>query len=122
MTPDGPRRLLRRLPLLVIVLLLAWVFLGDRPREVTLVYDLPDDPPPTHVEVRLLDRDQKVPAEIAWGTGQGAAADRQAHHARLKTGQYRLEAVLEYPGGARREVDRDLSVGPEDQQIVVHLR
>jgi len=120
--PAGPRLLLRRLPLVVVLFLLAWLFLGDRPREVTLVYDLPDEAPPARVEVRLLDREGGVPASIAWGTGQGAAADRQAQHARLRPGDYRLEATLEYAGGERREVARDLSVGPEDEQIVVHLR
>ena len=125
MTPervDGLRRLVRRAPLIVVMLLLAWVFLGDRPREITLVYDIPDEPAPARVDVRLVDREGRVPAAITWGTGSGAAADRQPHHARLAPGDYRLEATLEFAGGRRREVARGLSVSAADEQIVVHLR
>ncbi len=119
---NGPRQLLRRLPLLVILLLLAWLFLGDRPREITLVYDLPDDPAPTRAEVKLLDREGKIPAQITWGTGQGPATDRQPHHARLTRGDYRLEATLEFPDGERRRIARGLAITPEDERIVIHLR
>ncbi len=125
MTPErveGLRRLVRRAPLIVVMLLLAWVFLGDRPREITLVYDIPDEPPPARVDVRLVDHEGGVPASITWGTGTGAAADRQAHHARLAPGDYRLEATLEFASGERREVARGLAVTSADEQIVVHLR
>lgn len=119
---NGARLLLRRLPFVVAVFLLAWLFLGDRPREVVLVYDLPDEPAPTRVEVRVRDRDGQIPAAIAWGTGETAAADRQAHRARLTSGEYSLEATLEYADGERREVHRGLSIAPDDERIVLHFR
>ena len=31
---------------------IAWLLLGDRPREITLVYDLRGDPAPVRVDVR----------------------------------------------------------------------
>jgi len=115
-------RLLRRLPLVVVLLLLGWVLLGDRPRPIRLVYDLPDDPAPARVEVKLRDGKGRVASAIAWGSGKGAAADRQPHEARLAPGTWRLEALLEYADGTSRTIERELSVGSADEQIVLHLR
>ena len=115
-------RLLRRLPLVVVLGMLAWLFLGERPRPIELVYDIPDDPPPTRVEVTIRDAKGRVAGSLRWGTGKGAATDRQPHDARLANGTFLLEATLEYGDGARRELARELSVGPSDERIVLHLR
>lgn len=115
------RKLLRRAPLLVVLAILAWLFLGDRPREVALSYDLPDRPAPTHVEVVIRAADGSVPAALAWGTDAAPAADRREHEARLAPGTYRLRATLSYADGSRRDVERDLPISREDERIVVHL-
>lgn len=115
-------RILRRLPLFVALGMLAWVFLGERPRPIELVYDIPDDPRPSRVEVTIRDAEGHVAGSLRWGTGKGAAADRQPHGARLANGTFLLEATLEYEDGARREIARELSVGPADERIVLHLR
>lgn len=119
--PGVGRLLLRRAPLLLVLVVLAWLFLGDRPREVTLAYDLPDRPPPTRVEVVVRAADGSTPAAIAWGSGAGPAADRQEQRAILAPGSYRLLATLDYSDGSRRDVDRSLEISREDDRIVVHL-
>lgn len=118
---DGARRLLRRLPLLVTLLILAWLFLGNRPREIALVYDLPDDPAPTRATVRIVAEDGTVPALLQWGNGTAPAPDRQPHSAHLKPGFYRVQATLDGPGELHRQVERNLEVTKDDEQIVLHL-
>jgi hypothetical protein len=115
------RQLLRRAPLLVVLAILAWLYLGDRPREVTLAYDLPDDPAPTRVEVRLRGPDNTTAAVLSWGTGTGPAEDRQEQEALLTPGSHRLEATLTYADGSTREVKRSLEITRDDRRIVVHL-
>ncbi len=119
--PGGARALLRRAPLLVVGALLAWMLLGDRPREVTLVYDLPDEPAPTRVEVRIAAPDGTVPALLAWGDGTGPAEDRRAHAAHLADGPHRLEARLTLPDGSTRTISRELAIARDDERIVLHL-
>lgn len=115
-------RWLRRLPLLALLGIVAWLLLGDRPREVLLVYDLPDEPAPERVEVRIVDEAGRVPASIAWGSADLPARDRQPHRARLAPGAYRLQARLHFRDGTARDVDRDLEVDRQVEQIVLHLR
>lgn len=98
------RRLFRRLPLLLAVSLIGWTLLGDRPKEITLVYDLPTDPPPTAVEIRIVAEDGTTPSSLRWGSGQGPAKNRQSQKTRLQTGTYPLE------------------IGREDERIVLYLR
>lgn len=118
---ERTRHIVRRIPLLVVLLLLAWLFLGERPRAIELVYDLPE-PAPRRVEVTLRDEEGRVAAQIVWSGGTGPAADRQVHTPRLAPGDYALEAILETPDGTRRRIERTLSVGRDDERIVIHLR
>lgn len=118
---DTGRRLLRRAPLLLVLGILAWLFLGDRPREVVLAYDLPDRPAPTRVDVVVRASDGSAPAAISWGTGEGPAEDRREQKALLAPGSYRLRATLAYADGSRRDVERSLEITREDERIVVHL-
>jgi hypothetical protein len=116
------RRFFRRLPLLLAVVLIAWTLLGDRPAEVTLVYDLPTDPPPTAVEIRIVAGDGTTPSSIRWGSGQSSVRNRPSHEVRLAPGTYRLEAELEGADGNRRIIQRPLEIGREDERIVLYLR
>lgn len=115
------RQLLRRAPLVVVLAILAWLFLGKRPREVVLAYDLPDRPAPTRAEVLIRALDGSTPAAIAWGSGEGPAEDRREQKALLAPGSYRLLATLSYADGTRQEIERPLEISREDERIVIHL-
>ena len=115
------RQILRRAPLLVVLAILAWLFFGDRPREITVVYDLPDRPAPTRAEVQLRAPDGSTAAAIGWGGGDRPAEDRREQAALLAPGIYRLRATLSYADGTSRLVERTLEVSAEDERIVVHL-
>jgi hypothetical protein len=116
------RQILRRAPLLVVLAILAWLYLGDRPREITLAYDLPDDPAPARVEVLLRGPDGTTAAALAWGSATRPAEDGREQEALLAPGSYRLEASLAYADGTTREVTRSLEITRDDRRIVVHLK
>jgi hypothetical protein len=116
----GLRSLLLRLPLLIVVALAAWFFLGDRPRHVDLVYDLDDDARPSHVEVRITDLAGKTEAELAWGDA-AAARDPMPHQPLLAPGEHHLHARLRYPDGRVADIERDLLVGGDTGTVIVHL-
>ena len=116
------RSLLRRAPLVAVLAALAWLFLGDRPREVTLVYDLPERPAPSRVDVSIRAADGSTPAALSWGGGGGGPpAARRSQTALLAPGEYRLRATLIYADGTSRDVERELPITREDERIVVHL-
>lgn len=116
------RLILRRAPLFVVLAILVWLYLGNRPREVTILYDLPDRPPPTRVDVTIRAVDGSVPAALSWGSGGAVpAADRQGHEPLLAPGDYRVRATLTYADGSSRDVERDLPISREDERIVVYL-
>lgn len=113
--------MLDRLILLVCFGAMAWYLLGDRPRAIELVYDLPDDPAPARAEVVLQEPDGKVLGSINW-MGFPHAADRQVHRPLLQEGTWDLRARLEFADGSVRQVERTITVGPADERIVVHLQ
>lgn len=115
----GP--LLRRIPLLVVVVSFAWLFFGEGPREVTLVYVLPDNPPPVRVDVTIRDDRGEMPAAISFGNSVSAAPDRQEQRALLSSGNHRLVATLRYASGVQNQVVRELLVTHEDERIILHL-
>lgn len=113
------RRLLLRLPLLLVLAVAAWLLLGDRPRRVDLVYDL-RDPQPVRVVVRIEDAAGRTQAELAWGDGR-QARDPMPHHPLLAPGEHRLVARLEYADGRTADIERRLAIEDGLGTVIVHL-
>jgi hypothetical protein len=110
----GRGRLLARLALLAgAVGLGLWLF-GGAPRQLTLVYALPD-PPPLALEVEVWRGGEALRrAELRPG-----GARQVSHLVRLPDGEYRLVFQLHGPGPSRR-LERPLQVG-EDGTVVLSL-
>ncbi|AKU90900.1 hypothetical protein [Vulgatibacter incomptus] len=116
------RRILRRLPIVLALLALAWLLWGTRGHEITFVYALPKDPPPTRAEVRLFNGDGSVASELSWGSGTSPAQPRETQKVRLDNGSYRLEALLDFAESPSRRVDRTIVITSEDERITVYLQ
>lgn len=118
--PSLARGLLRRLPILVVLLGLLWLFGGDRPRQVELVYTLPPSTVRAEIELRDEAHDELL-ASLTWGDGRTPAASPRGHSPNLPPGRHRLEARLTDAGGAVQLRKRTLEVTGEESTVTLHL-
>lgn len=113
----SPRRLTTRFAVLAGALLVGWLLLGGRTKEVVLVYDLAGAPGATALEVELHRGAATVRrAEFRFAHG---APPQVRHPVKLPEGEYAVAFTVHRPEGDVRG-ERAVSVS-EDGAIVLPL-